>query len=253
MKINSLRSLKLLNNWVLVKPDPGNDQIRLKGGKVLYLHTYLEEHKHAVTSGTVVKCPPSLTYYTEKTSSSLDYETSQELKTGDKVIFHFLQTTSSVGKGRYIEYGDEIYLLIKYDSLFCALRNIGSVAEPVEAVIPVNGYVLVEPKMAAEYEINTTLILPDYLKKKSSEMRGIVRYIGSPLFGYRDYPEYGEDADNFQVGDDILFPKGDSVPLQYEMHRLFDKDKLYYRMHRRDILGKYKEIVKTIKSSYAFA
>lgn len=245
MKIDSLRKLKLLNNWVLVKPDPGNNEIRLKGGKKLFLNTSFEEHQHAVTSGTVVKCPSSLTYYTEHTTARLQYHTTQELLPGDKIIFHFLQTSSSVSKGRYIEDGDEIYLLIKYDSIFCALRG--------EKILPINGYILVEPKMVAAYETISTLILPDYLKKQTSEMRGTIRHMASPLFGYDDYPEYGEDSNEYQVGDDILFRKVDAVPLQYEMHRLFDKDIIYYRMQRRDVLGKYKDIVDTIKKTYALA
>lgn len=233
MKVDSIDSLRLLNNYVLVKPDPGNSKITLRNGVVIFLDTSFEVERHAVTSGTVVKVPASLTYIENNGLLNLDVITTQELKKGDKVIFHYIQTLDNLKLSRYITCGRETYFLVYYDKIFCAIRR--------KKVIPVNGLVIVEAEK--EPPIKSPFIIPDMFKGIESETRGVIKYIGSPVGGYSDYPDQGGDVDYLKVGDSVLFRKVDSVPLQYPLHQTIDKDKTLYRMHRRDILGKYDEII----------
>lgn len=235
MKVKSLSSVKLINNFVLIKPDPSNDQIRLQSGLTLFVNTSFQREQHAVTAGTVMKIPAELVYSKQRSHSTLDYITTQELCVGDKVIFHFNQTMTCLKEERLIEIGEEIYFLIKYDAIYCAQRPMAFHNDHT-TVVPVNGVVIVEPD--EEEFVSKLIFIPDYLKKKTSERYGHIRYIGTPLLGYTDFPEYGAEKSDYNYGDKILFSVLDSIPLQYEMHRLFDKDKTLYRMRRRDILAK---------------
>lgn len=224
--------LKLLNNYVLVKPDPGNDKVTLKNGMVLFLATSHNKEQHAVTCGTVVKLPKSLTYFEDNGLYNLDFFTTQELKIGDRVIFHYMQTMVNITQDRMIEVDGEVYFLVYYDKIFCAMRG--------EEVIPVNGIVIVEADKG-ESVLSGGLIIPEQFRKKS-ETTGTIRYIGTPLGGYNDFQHLGPDADEHKVGDKILFRSVDSVPLQFELHQSLDKGKTLYRMRRKDILGNYDRI-----------
>lgn len=244
MKVTSLQTLQLANNYVLVKPDPGNHKVRLKSGAELFLDTSYEKEKHAVTSGIVVKVPERLIHYKEHGIAKLDFVTDQEVQIGDRIIYHYMQAIDNMQRSRYIESDGVVYFLIKYDSIFCTLRDplvSELTGEPVETgwkiITPVNGYVFVE---ADEEELpSTSLIIPDMMLHRKSQVSGIIRYIGSPLQGYRDYPEWGADKDELRIGQRVLFSKLDSIPLQYPLHQTIDKDKTIYRMHRRDIYGVY--------------
>lgn len=238
MKVENLESLKVINNYVLIKPDPGYDKITLKNGLVLFLNTDYAREQHAVTSGIVVKVPDSLTYYEENGLYNLDFLTTQELQVGDRIVYHYIQAMDNIKQNRYVEHNGEVYFMIYYDKIFCAIRN--------EEVIPINGIVIVEASGKEKEVAKSHIYMPDIFIKQPSEIYGTIRYIGSPLMGYNDYQGYGADWDNFKVGDNILFRKVDSVPLQYPLHQVVDKDKILYRMHRRDILWKYDDMIETL-------
>jgi co-chaperonin GroES (HSP10) len=228
MKIPSIDTFCPKNNWVLVKPDEGNHKVILKSGVVLFLDTSFEKEKHSVCTGKVVKVPEKIIF--NERFISVDFDTEQELETGDKIIFHYLQSLDNIRESRYIECDGVVYFLVKYDSIFCALRN--------SKVIPVNGLVIVEPD---DEEIKTIFIVPDSAKKKSTTT-GTIRYIGSPLKGYKDYPDYA-DVDELAVGDKVVFDKHNTVPLQYPLHQTIDKDKVLYKMRRIDIAARIDEEV----------
>lgn len=254
MKASNLDAIQPISNYVLVKPDPGNDKITLKNGTELWLDTSYEKTKHAVTTGVVIKAPEQLIYTKEHGPKSLEYITDNELKPGDKIIYHYLQALENIENGRAIEVDGEVYFLIRYSDIFCALRDPLTselTGEPVDTgwklVVPINGYVFVEADPIPPLSTTLDLVMPDMMKNKKSETTGVVRYIGSPLRGYTDYPDWGADKDELRVGQRVLFSKFDSIPLQYSLHQTIDKDKTIYRMHRRDIYG----IFET--PSYAYA
>lgn len=232
------KNLTLTGNYILVRPDPGNDKVILKSGVVLFLDTSFQKEHHAVTCGTVIKIPKALTYFQDNGLFNLDYFTTQELKMGDRIIFHYLQASENIKQSRYIECDGEVFFLIHYDKIFCALRG--------DDVVPINGNVIVEAEKE-KVEFSSGLIVPDIMRGRKSETIGTIRYIGTPLAGYNDYQNWGPDKDELKVGDRVLFRKVDSVPLQYHLHQSIDKEKTLYRMHRKDILGNYDEILASIQ------
>jgi hypothetical protein len=232
-------NLQLINNFIVVKPDPGNHKIVLKSGAELYLDTSFEVEKHAVTTGTVVYVPDKLRHHEQYGTATLSYITDQELCCGDKVIFHYNESVHNIKESRYIECEEQIYFLVKYDTIFCAIRTTPT---GEQLVIPVNGIVIVEADDAPPPFESEHFVIPEISLGRKSETQGVIRYIGSPLKGYYDYKDV-VDLNNLTEGDHVVFNKRDSVPLQYDLHQSLDKGKTLYRMRRMDIYGKLEDSI----------
>jgi len=220
--------MKLLFNNVLVKFDEPNDHIKV-GDVELQIDTSYNPMQHAITTGTVIGLPSRLIFDRKEPAKTMLYDTDMELRVGDRIIFEYLAYGEAV-KNDPIDGG----YCIRYDEVLVAIRG--------EQVIPVNGIVLIEPIDISETEevkeMSKFLVVPDYVKSQKSESRGIVRHVGSPLRGYAmDTSNSIHEADDLHVGDKVYFNSNYAIPLQYEMHRIFDK--VLYRMRRKDILGIY--------------
>ena len=220
--------MKLLFNNVLVKFDEPNDHIKV-GDVELQIDTSYNPMQHAITTGTVIGLPSRLIFDRKEPSKTMLYDTDMELRVGDRIIFEYLAYGEAV-KNDPIDGG----YCIRYDEVLVAIRG--------EQVIPVNGIVLIEPIDISETEevkeMSKFLVVPDYVKTQKSESRGVVRHVGSPLRGYAmDTSNSIHEADDLHVGDKVYFNSNYAIPLQYEMHRIFDK--VLYRMRRKDILGIY--------------
>ena len=192
-----------LNNWVLIKPNRGEDEIVLNKGEhnemKFYIDFRFDPTKHAPTVGEVVRVPEKL-YYSRSNSNSTEWLTDMELREGDTVLYSYLSASIALGmeQNTYghtyedkrivtVEGDDNIYILVKYDKIYVAKRN--------EDVIPVNGYMLIEP--LERKSIDTFLHLPDIVKEanKDSSMYGVVRYKGSRIEEYRGRPMYKDPQD----------------------------------------------------------
>jgi co-chaperonin GroES (HSP10) len=218
---------KPLANYVLVKPAMGNSKLELPSGVVLFLDTSYDENKHAETRGTVVRTPMKLTFDKKDPHHTMDWKTEIELQEGDDIIYHYLSAANAVGDGEYIDCEGEIYFLIRYDQIFVAKRG--------EDVIPVNGFILVEP-MAEDVKLNHGLILPDYLKERKDSKKGIVKYIGSCNQAYLpDAWANVVDQDNIRPGDLVVYDPHCDIPLQYDLHANFEGKKTFWRIQRRYI------------------
>jgi len=220
--------MKLLFNNVLVKFDEPNDHIKV-GDVELQIDTSYNPMQHAITTGTVIGLPSRLIFDRKEPAKTMLYDTDMELRVGDRIIFEYLAYGEAI-KNDPIDGG----YCIRYDEVLVAIRG--------EQVIPVNGIVLIEPIDISETEevkeMSKFLVVPDYVKTQKSESRGIVRHVGSPLRGYAmDTSNSIYEADDIHVGDKVYFNSNYAIPLQYEMHRIFDK--VLYRMRRKDILGIY--------------
>jgi len=215
--------MKILFNHVLIRPDRANDEIILTNGQKLFLSTAYEKEKHHVCTARVVKAPEKLIFDREFMGCCL-FDTDVEIQEGDHIIFHYLAIQSAReqfdANRAHIDPGLDI---IPYDRIYVAYRD--------GVPVPVNGIILIEP---LEETIKTTLIVPD-IARKFSTTKGIVKYVSTPLRGYRDYPEEGPDHNDIQVGDMVLYREENCVPLEYSLHQKLDKGKTLYRMHRRDI------------------
>lgn len=219
--------MKILFNQVLIRPDrEENDMIKM-GDTELKLVTAYDEFKHKVVTGTVVQLPESLIFNRRKGYLCQKFDTEIELQVGDRIIFHYLAVHAA--KKQYDPYllkdVPKDHTLIPYDQIFVAIRG--------TEVIPINGYLLVEP---VDEEVKTNLEIPDSAKKKAT-VRGIIRYMGKPVNGYRDFPDVGPDTDEVKVGDEVFYRACNCVPLEYALHQTLDRGKILYRMQRNDLIG----------------
>lgn len=219
--------MKILFNQVLIRPDREENDIIKLGDAELKLVTAFDEFKHKCCTGTVVQLPEQLIFNRKKGYLCQKFDTQIELQIGDRIIFHYLamNTARKMYDKHLLKDIPPDHTLIPYDQIFVAIRN--------GEVIPVNGYLLVEP---ADEEINTSLIIPDALKKKATK-RGFIRYMGKPVNGYRDYEDWGADSDDVKVGDEVLYRECNCVPLEYSLHQTLEKGRTLYRMQRSDLIG----------------
>jgi len=225
-----------LVNKVCVKLDPENSKIRTKSGVELYVDTTIEKEKHVTRTGEVIAVPKSLH---KKLTDSMPWETDIELQVGDKVVMHYLAVINCIAKTKkhMIREGNDLYIFIDYKNIFMVERD-GN-------IIPVNGYVLVEPeedpawieKIERFKKIN--IEIPD-LRKSSNKnvVFGRIVYIGSKNRRYQE--EYKSDEGyNFEVGDVVIMKRIRNVPMEYAYHTRTDNGKTLYRVQRHDILAKF--------------
>jgi hypothetical protein len=226
---------KTFGNHILIRLDAENDHIKLKGGMTLYVDSTYDPEKHATVTGTVFGLPSHLTY-TGKANVGMPWKTDMELQEGDKVIVYYLAILNAFKpeQKRFFTKDNERYVFIPYQSIFVAIRG--------DQIIPINGYVLVEPCGDPWMEetknrfkkIGIELVTND--KSNTNVSFGIVRYIGKPNKGYCDYGNI-DDGVNVKVGDKVVLRKISDIPLQYPLHAKLDGGKLFWRVQRRKILA----------------
>lgn len=257
-----------LNNYVLVEVIPTTDLVKTESGVTLYMYKDTmsdEKYKHAPTEAIVRRCPEQLRFIQgEDFSVTMPWKTDMELKLNDVVIISYLAYENAIdrkdGNKGYLEQDGKIYLFVKYEHIYLAKRKsktpyltacqytekeikvnqivIDHEAKEVFGVIMLNGNILVEPKVDAGFK-SDYLIVPDSLKQKKSEVRGIIHFIGSKNQAYhRDYyGPLGGDHDTLRVGDDVGLDYASHVPLQYDLHKIFPVD--YYRVERPLVIAYY--------------
>jgi len=237
MGILSLESVEMKSNYVLVMPTRANDEYKMADGNVLYIDTTYEKEQHAVTSGIVFKVPEKLQFNLE--GNKLDFDVSMDLKEGDEVFHHYLASKHCIEYGKYVIYEGILMLMVNYDQLYAAKRQIEETNE--FDVVMLNGYVLIEPEIEEKPEVNIKgYTLPEYLFNRASGQFGTVKYIGSPVKEYRDpdYRDFDDSKVDISPGDRIFFIQNNDIPLEYEIHRSFEGKQEFFRMQRRDILAK---------------
>jgi len=252
-----LLKIRPLNNFVLVRVDHEVESIKLRSGIELKIDTSYDQFKHSPSEGEVIALPDSLKYG-KMMEGSLLHKTQQELKVGDKVIFHYLVFHNAVyntesGNARYFLQNGKIYLFVKYDQIFLAMRDspFGNMVmseadiyanslvkgddDTWKSVIMVNGYCLLEP---IEHDYSATesigIVIPEYIKKRADANYGIVRYLGSCNEEYK-FGGYPNDDDTLAVNDVVGLDQNCDIPLQYSMHNTFNKDINYWRVERKNI------------------
>ncbi|MBE3086025.1 MAG: hypothetical protein IMZ64_07395 [Bacteroidetes bacterium] len=221
-----------LGNNVMVKLDAKNDYIETKSGLKLLLDTSFEPEKHVVRVGTVEALPKELQFKKE-----IPWETELELKIGDKVVMYFMaiQNCLSNEQKKYVQEGQDVYIFIKYHNIYAIIRE--------KEIIPINGYVLVEPIEDPEWvrlneqAAKSGLMIPDMRTPSRTHITyGKVIYLGKKIIRYADKNK----SDNFydiQEGDQVIMKKIRDIPVEYEYHAKIDGGRKLYRMQRHDILA----------------
>ena len=223
------------NSHVVVKLDPENKFIKLKSGIKLLVDTSFEPEKHIVRIGTVEKVPTRLNY--KHGHTGFPWQTEVELQEGDKVVMYFLaiQNCLRPEKKCYHKEGDDVWIYIKYNNIYAAIRD--------GKIIPVNGYVLVEPVedpawiVKEEQYKRLNLELVDLRKPSLTDVSyAKIKYMGTPNQDYADDYKSDEHHEE-QVGDTIVMKRIRDIPVEYEYHAKIDGGKSLFRIQRHDILA----------------
>ncbi len=228
---------KTFNNLVMIKLDPENTSIKLRNGFELYVDNTFDPEKHITVAGEVYGLPSCLEY-TGHANKGMPWKTPMELKFGDKVIVYYLAVVNALKKDslKYILEGNDRFVFIKYQSIFTVVRE--------GKIIPINGYVLIEPcpnpMIEAQKErmrkIGLELVKLNETTKDQVSY-GIVRYAGTPNEAYTDQGQTDEEV-NIEVGDTVVIKRTADIPVQYELHQKINDGKKLWRVQRRSILAK---------------
>ena len=224
-------------NYVMIRLDKENESIKLRNGFELYVDTTFDPEKHAVVTGEVVGLPGALKY-TGKANRGMPWDCEMELRFGDHVIFYYLSVMNCFKPEirRYIIEGEDKYVFISYEHIYCKY-DIG-------LVVPINGYVLVEPCDNPEIEaekkrmkdLGMELVVLN-TQSNTNVSYGKVKYIGKPNRSYVD-PMYTDEGVDVMPGDIVVLKKINDIPLQYDLHAKIDGGAKYLRVQRRNILAR---------------
>lgn len=229
---SSLNDLVLCSNHILVKPDPDYEFIKLgaKKGEGVKLHVPVDSinaAKHYSVTGTVLKLPEKLRFNGERLEEipirggdlgyaaslfceSLDFDTTLDVKEGDKVWFHYMNQINCVTEGMIVEVEEHGYcMIVKVDTLFCYQRN--------EQMVPVNGWVWIKRKKYEEQDLDLDGIYRYHLENKPVPLKATVVAAAAPVKRYRD-DNYYEGQVDLLPGQEILFDDRYGTPLEYVYH-----------------------------------
>lgn len=226
-----MKAERTLSNYIMVKMDPPNDSITTKHGDKLYIDNTFEPDKHTVVLGTVVAVPQHLN------TKNMPWVTDMEIKLGDRVLMYYLAVQNCLRKEikRYAKENQDTYIFISYANVYATIRD--------GKVIPVNGYLLVEPIKNPETEfrkaqfkgIGLDLITFD-TKSNKDVVYGKIVYLGSPNKAYSQ--KYLSDTHTDLKKDDLVVMKRvRDIPVEYEYHAKIDNGRKLYRVQRHDILA----------------
>jgi len=230
-----MKAKRMMSNNVMVKMDQENEFIKTPSGIKLFIDTSFEPEKHIVRVGEVVALPKRII----TSGTGLPWETEIELMIGDRVVMYFLAVQNCLApeKKNYARDGDNVWIFIKYHNIYAAIRD--------GKIIPINGYILVEPMEDPEWirqkeqAARADLELPDLRKPSNTDVvYGRIAYIGKPNKSYIDSIYKADKYYDLKEGDEIVMKKIRDIPVEYEYHAKIDGGRKLYRAQRHDILAK---------------
>jgi len=215
LQLDSLDNFKPISNSVLLRIDEMHDEITY-GTLTLKLDTSFEIGKHAANKGVVIKVPEKFTYSEKPSLNTGDWDTTIEVIPNDLVYFDYL-TGLECSK---IECEDKLYYILPYHTLYVARRK--------EEVIPLNGYVLLEPIINKEgYK--------DFKFDREEGKFATVAYAGSCNKKYRNKQYFDDPA--IKDGERVIYGKVSGLFLEEEEHSSFDGEKRFRVIQRCHLTG----------------
>lgn len=243
--------VKALQNYLVFKTNfLFNEHAKFKGvgGRELVIDTSFEPARHCRIYGEVTSVPKYLSNvpisqihrglpsYVDFSPYSYKYisDIEMEIQPGDRVYYHF--NTIHPKNFVHIDGVDPNrtwYLKLRYDQAICVVRG--------EKIIPIGGYVLIEPDLESWDDIlkpvrstikdkNGDFILKpkdQWLQTKVRPDRkyltGFVKYIGTPLKG---------DVNELEIGQKIVYRRHADWVQKIEGTE-------YYAIRQRHIVGKF--------------
>lgn len=230
--------MKTGTNYVMVELDEENDHIITKEGVKLYIDNTFEPEKHAVVTGKIVSIPDRLTFRPNSTEL-MPWETTIEVKEGDKVVMYYLGVVNALKKEikKYFIKDGKYFVFIKYNNIFVVIRD--------KQIIPVNGYILVEPvddpgKKQQEENVKSRsgieIVKVTDQRNNTDVVYGKAVYIGNKNSRYHN-PDITDENFSVSPGDVLVLKKVRDIPVEYEYHAKLDGGRKLYRIQRHDILA----------------
>lgn len=227
MKTISLKTFRIPANYVLVKPDPDFEFVKIKPEsefsalteevEIQIGYTSETHARHYGISGTVVVLPEQLIFNPKKRPNkiSMPFDVEMELQINDKVFFDYLCQINAVTDKLIIDTEEHgLCFLCKYEDLYCYERN-----GEVELI---NGWVWIK-RIEKDKEVKgIELQLSD--KNKFLSGQAIVVKAAKPV---RKYMEgMSEDPIEFKGGEHIIYDPRFGHEMEYSMHRLLSEDEV---------------------------
>ena len=205
---NEIHSAKVPWNYCLIKLPQSyltmlHNHYEYKAGNTsIMIDTSFDPATYAPRWGMVVKNPENL-LYKRGVAESMGWKTKVETIPGDLVYFDYFSCLQALGKlanpslagenPHWYQSDNDLYVLIRYDSLIMAVRE--------DRVVCLNGNVVLRPSVK---HIKTRLLLPKFLQKKEEELVGEVVYSGTPN---EEYLDGVRDAKGIATGDTCVIKK----------------------------------------------
>jgi hypothetical protein len=167
----------------------------------------------------------------------MPWKTDIELKVGDKAIIYYLAVINALSPEYkwYKRDGKKVDIFITYENIYAIIRD--------GKIIPVNGYVLVEPVDNPEWTAYVDKMkamgmeaVDTRVPSKKDAVYGKIAYMGTPNKEYfGDHKT--DDGINTEVGDTVVLKKVRDIPMEYEFHAKMDGGRKLYRIQRHDIIA----------------
>lgn len=234
MKIDTIENLRISENNVLIKlPDTYrmmlNNEIDIRGISII---TKYEPSYYAPRYGTVAVIPNRLKFGI----GGMSWKTDIEIQVGDTVWFNYLVCLMALGRllnpvyrsdeTRYYTCGEDIYVLLPYESLIVAKREVSKFPTGYTETICLNSYVIGKQ---IKRKVSDKLIVND-------EKTGWVKllHVGNPVTEYFTETVEIEDV---EAGDTVLINKKLAEKLENGMTNHFSQGEVLF-FQRRQIFGK---------------
>lgn len=245
MNILKEKSLTLIpskagTNFVIVEVDLNENRlITFESGVKLIIDPEWNPQYHAPRKGKVIGQPGKLYYNKKDPHNSMKWKTTCEVKEGETVYFDYTASVIALGRlanpvlrdaeaevsERYFTRGKRIFLVLYYSDLYATKRADGT-------IVPLNGHIIVEPILTTP---ETTLIVPDQLKKQKSHNTAVVLVTGSHNTQYTS-PKF-TDAVEIEAGDIIVFKLNAMLQLEYSLHASQFASNNAHVIQRKYIMG----------------
>ncbi len=231
MRTISLTTFKIPANYILIKPNPDFEFVKIKPEsefsalteevEIKIGYTSETHARHYGVSGTVLVLPEQLIFNRTRRQDkiTMPFDVDMELEIGDKVFFDYLCQIRAVSDKLIVETEEHgMCFLCKYEEVYCYERN--------NEVSLINGWVWIERIEKEKEAAGLELVLDD----KNKFIKGQARVIKAGK-AVRKYLEGGsEDPIEFFGGENIIYDPRMGHEMEYSMHRLLtDKEVLSVR------------------------
>lgn len=265
----SIRSLRIPQNHVLVKPDEDHQTFKTKGGLELHVarHEISSEEKeiaqrkdgdfiakHYSITGKVILIPEQMVYhgyqvkklkkpYTKGeriplhiqkqimmlTQASLELDTECEVNPGDKIWFHYMEHLNCAQQGRVID-------TIEHGECYLMKYDSLFCYERNGNQVPINGWVWIQQQRYSPEETKTASgIILSTLEGKPKKNHAVIIASAKPIRDYLD-SEYCDGDVELLPGMHIYYNSKHGTPLEHEYHITAGVPDVI-KIRRRYILG----------------